>query len=107
MTDPMIDPFSEKERQLINHGWPWPLAKATLDHFDYAIGLRDGIVIRFVSAMASDDMNWVIINHDGLKIARWSTGGDWRADHTTLTFHRGLVIRVSEIVWAADAPAGS
>src|SRR4051812_28660736 len=92
----------EKEQQLISHGWPWPLAKAVVDDsFQYAIGLKDGTVIRFEGADSSADMEWVTIHGTGLK-----TSSLGNADGT-FNFERGLVIRVSEIVWALDAPSGS
>jgi hypothetical protein len=107
VTDELGEMRSQQEQQLIQHGWPWPLAKATADDpFDYAIGLRDGTVIRFQGAETSADMGWVTIKGSGLKIIRWGNGGNWLADDR-FTFERGLVIRVSEIVWATDAPQGS
>jgi hypothetical protein len=96
-------PRTDPEKQLVAGGWPWPLAKATVDAFDYAIGLKDGTVIRFESAEASEDMQWVTITPARIDVVVW--GSTEPAD--TFSFARGLVIRVSEIVWACDAPQGS
>jgi hypothetical protein len=86
-------------------GVPHPLSKALCDPFDYALGLRDGTVIRFHYADAFKG-GWVRINvgqiYDGgfVNDKEHRTVGDW-------SFDRGLYVRVSDIVWIADAPQGS
>jgi hypothetical protein len=94
------------EQKLIANGWPAPLAKAAVDrHFDYAIGLRNGTVVRFQGGTPSEDMQWITIDSDGLQILRGGTEVDRIPN--SFSFERGLAIRVSEIMWAADAPEGS
>jgi hypothetical protein len=71
------------------------LYKAMCDPFDYAIGLKNGIVIRTVGECVEICGEWVKIN--GLD------------EGTTLPFAcpRGIQILLSEIAWVADAPHGS
>ena len=99
----------ELESKLKSAGWPWPLAKATVDSFDYAIGLRDGSIIRFQSARHDGHDDWVTIEKDGLEISKAgdSLRGAASPSLGDFNFDRGLVVRVSEIIWATDAPHGS
>ena len=78
---------------------PPALAKALRDPFDYAMGLRDGTVIRFTEASMEPGSEWVHINFEG-----------WHGHEIVgqpFTFERGLDVRISEIAWIADAPQGS
>jgi hypothetical protein len=72
------------------------LRKACNDSFQYALQLRDGTVFEFEEADPIDD-EWVRIS--GISMAP-------NTFHK-FTFARGLDVRVSEIVWVADAPHGS
>lgn len=89
-------------------GWPPALAKATYDPFDYAIGLKDGTVIFFEYATScGSNHEWVSLQfqriHDGTPAYQRS----FNKTHGIGGNDRGLQVRVSEIVWAADAPYGS
>lgn len=86
----------------------WPLVKAAIDPFDYAIGLRSGAVIRFERLTFDKDP------FDGKQPTFVTLIGV--EEHSIrqhpgvvdiFTFDRGLVVRIDEIVWAADAPRGS
>jgi hypothetical protein len=92
-----------EEARLLAHGWPWPLAKATFDPFDYAIGLRGGLIVRFHEASVGETLDWVTLHGEGLEILADRV---W-AMPETFSCPRGFVVRVSEIVWATDAPEGS
>lgn len=105
MSDPDIG-TQEEHRLLTQFGWPWPLAKACVDYFHYALGLRDGTVIYFTKATASDDGLWVTLAPENLQLTpAWPT--TIRAVIGSYNFERGLVVRVADIVWCADAPFGS
>ena len=106
MSDAVDQTGPETKKQLVKHGWPWPLAKAVVEKpFDYAVGLRDGTVIRFQGAKASDDMAWVELDGTELQILK-AGNSPWLEDNN-FNFERGLVVRVDDIVWASDAPFGS
>lgn len=75
------------------------LVKALCDPFDYVVRLRSGELIRFVEAEQHGD--WLVLH---------TAGGYGHDDFSpTLPFPcpRGLQVRISEIVWVADAPEGS
>ena len=76
-----------------------------MDYFEYALRLSSGEIIRFHSAKIYGD--YVTLS-----------GGDGGYDSRSLaaceqdpslpfSFERGLDVRLSEIVWCADAPNGS
>ena len=94
------DIYTDTEKTLARHGWPWPLVKATVDEFDYAVKLRSGARIYFTHAAAN------------LACIQWVTllGLDCqKSDAMPSTFipERGLVVRVADIEWCVDAPFGS
>jgi hypothetical protein len=76
---------------------PYALAKALYDSFDYAVGLRNGTIIRFRSAKLTPGEDWVFLSDI------------MRDQHQTIEycFERGLYVRLSDISWVADAPEGS
>ena len=82
--------------------YPPALFKATIDRpFDYALGLRDGRVIRFEGA---------VIHGDFVTLYGPDTGNDENPiDKAFCGFPcpRGIDIRCDEIIWVADAPEGS
>lgn len=93
--------------QILPNGLPPALVKAVEDcEFDYALGLRDGTMIRFIGASLIDDTEeWIHLDlgprmGDGGIIRRDGYGQAW-------CFERGLDVRLSEIAWVADAPEGS
>jgi hypothetical protein len=73
------------------------LIKSIYDNFDYALKLRTGEVIRYTEAS--------IISNDWLHLegARLDGGLEDENPH----FDRGIDVRISDIVWAKDAPYGS
>lgn len=74
------------------HRLPPSLVKACYDPFDYAVGLRGGIWIRFEQAKVYGDY----VRLDGVI-------------ETNLEYPmpRGVDVRIEDIVWCADAPEGS
>lgn len=87
-------------------GIPEPLVKASIDPFDYAVGLRDGTVIRFEHC--SFDKDHVFVKLRGIRshsIAVPVFGPD--VFEHNFNFERGLDVRIVDILWAADAPHGS
>ena len=76
---------------------PPSLIKACGDPFDYALKLRTGEIIFFESASIHGKFATLKIVDDP------STG----QRTTPMPFPRGLDVRLSDIVWCADAPYGS
>jgi len=98
--------------------WPNALQKAVNDNFVYAACIRDIGVVTFeeaeiVRAYSFGCHGSVEINPDWVRLLRvvftnGCCGFDSHAgDIAPLTFDRGLEVRVSDIVWVADAPWGS
>ena len=88
-------------------GWPWALVKAINDPFDYALGLRDGTIIFFECAtQLGKNTDWVLLTLS-------DTHSDSNAYRQSFNYKvgvgkaRGIEVRVSDIVWASDAPYGS
>lgn len=89
-------------------GIPDALSKAMGDPFVYALGLRNGQVIAFESARLSNDGLWVHLTpYDGYGLQVHSDGSCYPMTGVTMPFERGLDVRLSEIIWVADAPWGS
>ena len=84
--------------------YPPALAKACVDPFDYAMGLRNGSVLFFEHAVAVS-RTWVTIM--GVKQGPPAVLDDGTPDRNNAIFGRGLDVRVSQIAWVADAPYGS
>jgi len=82
--------------------YPRSLLKAVSDPFDYALKLRTGEIIRFTQASISGD--YATLYGDSLSYERPLDNED---NNLPYPFPRGLDVRVSDIVWCADAPAGS
>jgi hypothetical protein len=80
---------------------PPALAKATVDPFTYALELRDGTVIVFMSATLHGE--WVHLDELENPSEISAQGKKTRP----FTFDRGLDVRLADIVWVADAPWGS
>jgi hypothetical protein len=75
-------------------GWndlPQALRKACVDHFNYLVVLRSGRMIRFEAA----------VYYSGDWIRLLSPAGDLPGG---LPYARGIDVRLSEIICAADAP---
>lgn len=84
----------------LEYKWPPALVKAIGDPFDYALRLTTGEVWRFREA--------TYLSPDWVRIEEFDDSNT--ADDQALPvmpFHRGVDVRVSEIVWVADAPHGS
>lgn len=79
------------------------LSKACADTFDYAMRLRTGEIIRFEFAE--------IINSEWIRLTLTNqVDGDApeeNARHIPFPCPRGIDVRISDIVWVADAPYGS
>ena len=94
------DIFSDLEEQerrdllIVGSG---ALAKSLHDPFDYALKLRTGEVIRY------DDAS--LISKDWLHLRGARLDGGWKDENPR--FDRGIDVRISDIVWAKDAPYGS
>lgn len=85
---------------------PAALIKACCDEFTYAMRLRSGEVIQFNSASWAPGSQWVQIQQIGsvrpdrdIALHRFSSDA--------MSFDRGMDVRISDIVWVADAPWGS
>lgn len=78
--------------------YPESLLKAVGDYFEYALQLRSGQVIYFSQATIKGE--WV-----ELCIDAWSQEANARNGMPLL--ERGVDVRMSDIVWCADAPNGS
>ena len=92
--------WSDVEEYLLKVGYPPSLAKAcTDDCFYYAMCLKNGVIIEFEGAVENGE--WIHI--PGEKIRGCSSANIANG----LCFERGIDIRVSEILWCADAPRGS
>lgn len=84
------------------HFYPPSLLKAEQDQFDYALRLSTGEIIRFESASFHGD--YVRLH------ASLPNGDECFTDKNPelpFRFARGIDVRLSEIVWCADAPQGS
>ena len=93
--------FEEKARAF---GIPWPVVKASEDPFDYAVGLRDGSVFFFEHCAIDADYKFVTLL--GVRAHSFPPprhGLDPNRD-MQLSFARGVVVRVEDILWAADGP---
>ena len=76
------------------------LVKACLDHFDYAIKLRTGEVIRFHEAK--------VLNKEWLHLNLCNLASDQPAENRLpYPAERGIDVRIADIVWVMDAPEGS
>lgn len=96
-----------QHRALEDAHWPPALIKAVDDPFDYAVGLKDGTTIFFEYAVpCGKDSEWVslMLNdmHSGSNAYRQAFNYKVGVGRD-----RGLEVRISEIVWASDAPYGS
>ena len=80
--------------------YPPSLLKACCDEFEYACRLATGETVYFTHATISGDYCTLI----GVESAAQLTYADQKLPHP---FPRGLEVRVSSIVWCADAPNGS
>lgn len=79
----------------------WPqlspvLNKALIDHFSYAVKLRTGEVLTFSEASYGGG-EWIHLQEPDTHVV----GG------ISVNTARGVDVRLSDIVWAVDAPGGS
>jgi len=88
-----------EDELMVTHGYPRPLAKACFDSFFYALRLSSGQTVTFAEAKP--------INREWVEIVGSEKDKEFIHMDGIFTFPRGVVIRVSEIVWVADAPNGS
>lgn len=80
---------------------PYALVKAMEDPFDYALGLRNGVIIEFSLARMDETGHWMYLSVDDRPYEHPPMTG------TSMPFERGLYVRVADIVWVAQAPRGS
>ncbi len=80
--------------------YPPSLLKACGDEFEYVCKLTSGEVIYFTRAMISGDYCTL----EGLEVSKQLSYTDQKLPHL---FPRGLDVRISDILWCADAPNGS
>jgi hypothetical protein len=106
--DPSLKEFHDHLARLVGSGWAPHLAKAAphlakaaFDPFMYMLCLRDGTRIQFVEAEDIGD-GWVRIVQGHL-----SDENARAALPAMPPCPRGVDIRLSEIIWVADAPYGS
>jgi hypothetical protein len=96
-----------RNEALKDAGWPPAMIKSVDDPFDYAVGLKDGTIIFFHYAEPCGKNNeWALLLLDNLhdNTNAYVQSMNYRVG---VGKDRGLEVRVSEIVWAADAPFGS
>jgi len=98
--------------QVCKSKYPPALLKANADQFSYVLGLRDGTVVDFESAEIHGEWITIIGVNDTSGLPGMSRESDdsgldpdtsWKGRYCL----RGVDIRLSEIVWVADAPNGS
>jgi hypothetical protein len=82
---------------------PPALVKAMHDPFDYALGLRDGQVIRFYEAEMQKGGQWIKL----IAFGEGDHDSSMEMSNTSYSFPRGVYVRLSDITWVADAPHGS
>lgn len=92
--------WAKDEIELAKLGIYGHLAKACLDYFDYAVGLKNGHVIQFSIAEVRSP-EWLLLKVD---LEDHKEENEKRVGHP---FERGVMVRLSEIAWCADAPNGS
>lgn len=80
--------------------YPASLIKALGDEFDYAMGLRNGTVLRFQSARITGEWVTIELFEPNEQPVKGFNKGEYPCP-------RGVDIRISEIIWCADAPQGS
>lgn len=78
--------------------FPAALVKALVDPFDYAVGLRDGTVIRFTRA----EIQGHYVHLAG--VSEWNYLGRSEENIDRYVFGRGVDVRLEDVVWAADGP---
>ena len=102
-----LDSSEAVEAEYLALGWPPFLAKAAMDPFRYAMGLRTGMVLCFESAERVEGCpGWVAlsgIETHSISAQQVGVDGEW----IPFSFDRGMHVRVTDIVWVADAPYGS
>lgn len=84
--------------------YPPALIKAACDPFDYALRLETGEVLRFTSATIHGEYVTLVSDGDDKTFAADAIPA---AQRLAYPCPRGVDVRVSAIVWCADAPEGS
>lgn len=97
---PPEDPVTKAARE---YNWPFALAKASFDHFEYAAFVVNLGVVLFT------DVEYVSPEWVMLKLI---DPDDYPAHYEKIgkplcQFPRGIEVRLSDIRWVADAPFGS
>ena len=74
------------------------MGKALADVFQYAMGLKDGTIIRYGS-LSLDNPGWVhLTDIDDVYV---------HGQKLDYSFERGMEVAIADIVWHCDAPYGS
>jgi hypothetical protein len=83
--------------------YPDPVLKAAFDHYDYALGLKDGTVIRFTDAKIMGDYILLRVADAEPVFENGRREGFKLLPYPCL---RGVAVRLDQIAWAVDAPYG-
>jgi len=84
--------------------FPDDLVKAVCDPFTYAARLRSGELVVFHYASFTRRGRWVTLK--GISLIEPKMGLNTDYDHP-MNLDRGVMVRIDDIVWVADAPWGS
>ena len=90
-----ITAFATEGCQKCQDYLPSSLIKACYDEFDYALGLKSGLVINFYEAMITGNFAHLLIRQD------------MESRVNGYLMPRGIQVRISDIEWCCDAPEGS
>jgi hypothetical protein len=86
--------------------WPSALGKAAHEDHDYAVGLRDGTVVRFGRAQLTR-AGWALLLPAGRVNRLYVVSLYDRLAGPGTSWTHGIEVRVDSVVWVADTPSGS
>lgn len=87
------------EERFLETIWPPSLVKAVGDNWDYAMGLMDGSTLLFSQVSPHASGEWLHLDDP-----RPQTGP---LASLTISWERGMDIRLTQVAWVSDAPFGS
>lgn len=107
--DQLKTPDDLSEEQLVQlFKLPDALAKACVDPFIYAMGLKCGIILHFSEATYVAGSDWIHITPQESLVADAELNKTIQPSRRlNMPLERGIDVRLSEIAWVADAPYGS
>lgn len=85
--------------QRCNERYPDSLLKAHIDPFAYALKLRTGEIVMFDECRIDGNYAHLTLTPDS-----WRTSTERTVEYG---YHRGIDVRIEDIVWCVDAPFGS